>query len=226
MELDDLKQAWNAHGARLEHGPALDEPRLRQRLRRKGRLLLAPHLLWRALEVGLGSTFLLILLPILRAHGGEPRYLLVAGSLGLFAATLSALSAVLLVKGLRLDYGGAVTTLQREVEHLRRLEYRAFKWALLGGVLFWLPVALIAFEALTGVPALARVDLLYLVSNLLFGLAVLALGQALSRRYVERPGLGPWTRRVVDAVSGRGLRVVAEHLDELARFEREDGPRS
>lgn len=226
MELDDLKQAWSAHGALLERSLAIDERLLRELLLRKTRLALAPHLLWRALEVGLGNAFLLALIPILRAHAAEPRYLLVLGPLALFTIALTALSAYLLVNGLRLDYAGPVTAIQREVERLRRVEYRAFKWALLGGVVLWLPVALVLFEALSGVEALGKVGLPYLVANLLFGLVVLALGQALSRRYVERPGLGPWARRVVDAVSGRGLRAATEHLAELARFEREEPPRA
>jgi hypothetical protein len=73
----------------------------------------------------------------------------------------------------------------------------------------------------TGVPALARVDLPWLVANLAFGLVVLALGQALSRRFVERPGLGAGAQRMMDALSGRGLRQAAARLAELERFEGE-----
>lgn len=69
---------------------------------------------------------------------------------------------------------------------------------------------------------LGRVDLAWLVANLGFGLGVLVAGRALSRRYVERPDLAPWARRLVDAGSGRGLRVAARHLAELARFERDE----
>jgi hypothetical protein len=49
----------------------------------------------------------------------------------------------------------------------------------------------------------------------------LALGQALSRRFVERPGLATGARRVMDAVSGRGLREAAARLAEVGRFEGE-----
>jgi hypothetical protein len=37
---------------------------------------------------------------------------------------------------------------------------------------------------------------------------------------VERPGLGAFARRVVDSVSGRGLRRASRFLEELAAFER------
>jgi RNA polymerase sigma-70 factor (ECF subfamily) len=39
---------------------------------------------------------------------------------------------------------------------------------------------------------------------------------------VERPGLGPRARRLIDALSGRSLRAVAGHLTELSRFERDE----
>src|SRR6185503_19372215 len=122
---------------------------------------------------------------------------------------LTALHVVLLVRVLRLDHSAPVTDLQRDVERTRLVEYRALKWALLGGCLFWLPVPLVLIEALTGAPLLARVDLAWLLANLGVGAVILVVGQVLSRRYVERADLGPRARRVVEAVSGRGLRNAA-----------------
>lgn len=221
MQLDDLKQAWAVHGANLERSLAIDERLLREMLLRKVRFHLAPYVLWRVLEVALGIGALLLVVPVFFAHLTDPRYLVVSGALTVFTLGLTALTAHLLVSGLQLDYDGPVASIQRQVEHLKLAEYRAFKWALLGGVLFWLPALLVLFEALTGVDALARVELLYLAANLLCGLVVLALGQLWSKKVVERPDLGPRARRLVDALSSRSLRSVADRLAELARYERE-----
>ncbi len=226
MQLDDLKEAWAAHGTLLERSLAIDERLLREVMLRKVRFALAPYVLWRALEVALGIAALLVVMPILAAHVTEPRYVVVAGALAVFTVGITALSAYLLVNGLQLDYGGPVTAIQRDVERIRLVEYRALKWAVLGGVLVWLPAVLILFEAVSGVDALARVDLPWLFANLLFGLVVLALGQVLSRKHVERPDLAPWARRLVDAVSNQALRSAAGHLAELSRFEREEPPPS
>lgn len=225
MQLDDLKQAWAAHGTALERNLAIDERLLREVLLRKVRFRLAPYALCRALEVALGVAVLLAVVPVLVAHLTEPRYLVVAGALVVFTVGLTALSAYLLLSSLRLDYGGPVTALQSDVQRVKLVEYHAFKWALLGGVLFWLPFLLLAFEALTGVDGLARVHLPFLVSNLVFGLLVLAAGQLWSRRYVERADAAPWARRVAESLSGRALNSVTEQLAELARFVRDD-PRS
>ncbi len=226
MQLDDLKEAWAAHGTALERSLAINERLLREVLLRKVRFALAPYVLWRALEVALGIAALLVVMPVLAAHVGEPRYLVAAGALAVFTVGITALSAYLLVNGLQLDYDGPVTVIQRDVERIKLVEYRALKWAVLGGVVIWLPAALVLFEALTGVHALARVDLIWLVANLIFGLVVLAVGQVVSRKHVERPDLAPWARRLVDAVSNRALRSGARHLAELSRFEREEPPSS
>lgn len=222
MELDDLKATWAAHGALLEKSLAIDERLLRELMLRKVRLALAPYVLWRALEVVVGIATLAVALPIFFAHFAEPRYLFAAGALVVFTLVITARSATLLVHALGLDLGGAVTAIQRDVERIRLVEYRTLKWAVLGGVVIWLPAALVAFEAMSGVDALARVDLAWLVSNLIFGLVVLALGQRWSKRHVERPDLKPWARRLMEALSGRGLRSAAGHLAELSNFEREE----
>ncbi len=224
MELDDLKEAWAAHGAMLERSLAINERLLRETMLRKVRFTLAPYVLWRALEVALGIAMMAIVIPILLAHPGEPRYVVVGGALAVYTYGITALSAYLLVKASQLDYGGPVTKIQCDVERIRLVEYRAVKWAVLGGVVIWLPAGLVLFEALTRVNALGRVHLGWLVGNLLFGIAVLVPGLLLSRKYVERTDLKPWARGLVDALSDQGLRRASGHLAELSKFEREEAP--
>jgi hypothetical protein len=217
MELDDMKQVWAAHGAALERSISISERLLRETMLRKVRFALAPYVVWRALEVVFGICMLLAVMPVLVQHLAEPRYLIVAGGLAVFVVAMTAMCGHLLVASLRLDYGGSVAAIQRDVAQLKLAEYRTFKWALLGGVVMWLPALLVVFEALTGVDGLARVNLGYLISNIAVGVGVLAIGMWLSRKYVERGK----SSRIVDALSGRSLRVTEGHLAELASFERE-----
>ncbi len=221
-DLDDLRSAWAAHGALLERSLAIDERLLREALGGKVRGTLAPSLLAWGAQALVGAGSLAVLLPVLAAHRAEPRYVLLAGGLTVFVVGLTAASTHLLVRGLQLDLGGPVAGLQREVASLRLLEWRAFTWALLGGVAAWLPALLLAFEAATGVDALARVDLAWLAANVALGLGLLVAGRVLSARHVERPDLSPRARRVVEALSGRGLRRASEHLAELGRFVRDE----
>jgi hypothetical protein len=222
MELDDFKAAWAAHGAVLERSLAINERLLQDSVLRKVRLALAPYIAGRAAETALGAGLLLVAGSVLGDHATEPRYAVAAGAVMVFAAAVTALSAYLLAASVTMDYGRPVMAIQGDIERFRIVEYRAITWAVLGGVVVWLPAALVLFEALTGAPALARVPLGWLAANLAFGLVVLGVGLALSRRYVERPDLGPVARRVMDAVSGRGLRRASGHLAELAAFQERD----
>jgi hypothetical protein len=223
MALDDLKDAWAAHGAMLERSLAIDQRLLRALLLRKVRSALTPYVIGRAVEIGIGVGMCALALRVLIAHAGEPLYGTVVGMVAGFAAFMTARSVALLVGTLSIDYGRPVTAIQRDLERLRRAEYRALKWALLGGVVLWLPVALVLAEALTGLPWLTRVEVRWLAANLAIGLVVLEIGHRLSRRHVERADLGPRARRLVDGLSGRGLRTAAAHLAELAEFEGDRG---
>lgn len=222
MQLDDLKTAWAAHGTLLEKNLRINERLLREVMARKIRSSLAPYLLWRALEAVAGLVVIALVGGVLGDHLGELRYVAMAGIVLAFAVAVTATTIYLLLRAIRLDYSGPLTEVQLAVERLKRIEYRAFKWALLGGIVVWLPAALVLFEALFTVNALARVDLAWLASNVVFGLSLLWLGQLLSRRYVERPDLGPWARRLVDRVSGRSLESVDRHLAELASLARDE----
>lgn len=221
MQLDDLQKVWTAHGAALERSLAIDERLLRELLLGKVQRAMRPHLLWRAFEVALALAFVVLAAPLLVANLESPRYLLAIGALLVYLVVFVANGVRSLHAGARLDLGAPVTEMQRDLRQLQFAEFRALEWALFGGVVVWLPALLALFEAVTGVPALARVDLAWLLGNLAFGAVVLAAGRWWSRRFVRAEALRPWARRLVDAVSGRGLQTAARQLDELARFERQ-----
>jgi hypothetical protein len=221
MELDELKSAWKTHGTLLERSLAIDERLLREVVARKVRFALAPFVLWRVLEIALGVAALTAIVPLLAAHLHETRYLLVAGSLGVYLAVVALYSMTQLVHALRIDLTGPVTTIQGDVERLKLLEYRSFRWALLCGIIVWLPALMVPFEIVTGVEVIARCDFGWLAANVLVGIALLALGFWWSKRDVDRAISSPFALRVVDALSGSGLRRANRHLEDLAHFVRE-----
>lgn len=224
MQLDDLQRAWAAHGALLDQSVRIHERLLREVMVGKVKTALAPYVLWRVLEIVLGLAVIVLVGGVLPAHLDAPRYLALGGMVLAFFVAVVAKTGYLAIRTRHLDYSGPVAALQGEVERLKLVEFRTFKWALLGGIVLWLPAALLLFEAGTGVDALARAPLPWLSGNAVFGLAVLALGQWLSRKHVERTDLAPWARRLVDSLSGRRLETVRGHLAELAAFTRDPAP--
>lgn len=218
---EDLRSAWAVHGAKLERCLQVNERLLREVLAKKARWALVPHLVFRALELVVGVVLLALITPVVVRHLEEVRYALVGGAAVGFLVALTALTGYLLGRGTSLRYDRPVAEVRGELERLALLEYRSFKWALLGGTLLWLPIALLALEALSGVALLARVDGAWLVANLAVGAALLVLGQAVSHRLVERAPESARASRFIEALSGRGLRQARARLAELAAFERE-----
>jgi hypothetical protein len=214
VELDELKKLWLAHGATMERSLAIGERLLRETMLGKTRRALAPYILWRALEVVLGMVMLWLMAPVIAAHVTEPRYVLVAGLALVFVAGMTAVSGLLLARAASIDYRATVTALQRDLEHLKLVEVRTTKWAVLGGIVVWLPAALVVFEAVTGVAVLAHVELAWLLANLALGATVGIAGMAWANR---RQG----SLYIADVLSGRSIQRAEQHLAELAQFVRE-----
>lgn len=222
MPLDDIQQWWAVQAPNFERSVAINERLLREMLLRRVRSAFVPFQLLRAVETLAGGTLVVASIHVLSQHPAELWYQLVAGGVALMSAYITLLCVLAWQQSFAMDYSAAVTSLQRTLEQIRRAEYRAFKWSLLLGIVAWLPISLVVLEACTGFPALARVNTTWLFANLLFGVACVVAGQALSHRYVERTDLAPWARRLVDALSGRAVRSATQHLQELARFETND----
>ncbi len=222
MELDELEAAWATQGARLDRCIVVQEALLRERTARRMRFTLAPFVLLRALEVAIGGAALLLIAPVVAAHAGEPRYLVVGGATLLFALLATAQCLGLLIGSLRLAADGPVVEQQLALARLRRAEFRCLRFVLLGGAVAWLPLPVLLLEALSGAPLLARLDLGWLAANVGFGLLALLLGTFVSRRYLERDDLSPFAAKLVDALTDRALRRADAHLAELTEFHREE----
>jgi len=218
MQLDDLQRTWAQHSALLERSLALDERILRELLVRKARFALAPYALGRALEVAVGVAALGLVTRVLAQNPIDPLYLSIVGATVLYFVGIVATSGTLLVRALQLDHAEPVTALQRRVERMKLIEYAAFQWAFLGGVVLWLPIPIVLLEALSGAPLLARVDSGWLAANLACGALFAVAVRLWARAYVERSDARPWARKLRAGLSPRSLRRATEHLDELARF--------
>lgn len=213
MELDDLKPMWAA----LESTRALNVELLRELKMNRARSALIPSQVMRVIELVLGVCVLLLCAPVVVSHGASWRYLVFGVPCLVFMGVTTALSAYLLVRMRQLSFDGPLLTIQREVAELRRLELRATLIALLGGIVLWLPIALLFFEALSHAPLLELADLAWLASNLAVGFAAIALGRQVMRRYHQVPE-SPLALRFFDALTGHGLRAISVYLEQLTHF--------
>ncbi|MBM4015175.1 MAG: hypothetical protein FJ293_09475 [Planctomycetes bacterium] len=213
---DVFEQMWARQAAALG-APAATLPAA-SGVRPIGRAGQRVFLAVRLLEVALGAAVLCVVLMALPAHLDAPRQLLVVAIVAVLVAWITAQCAVLFHRALRVDWSAPVVELQRAIERLRLAEYRAFKWALLGGVVLWLPLPVVLLDALTGGRLLERLDLGWLAANVFLGAALLGGLHRWSRRHVERAGRSGRAERLLDALSSRHVRRAAERIAELEQF--------
>lgn len=223
MELDDLKDRWNEYDRKLDVHLRLNTRVLREfglnrvdsSLRRLTRVIV--------FELLMGLVAAVLLGGFIADHLGEMRFLIPAVALDVFVIYFIGWSIRQWVALSSLDYGTPVVEIQRKLEMLRIDRIRMTKWVFLLSPLLWIPLLIVGVEGLLGLDAYAILDTAWLVSNFVFGLAVIAVAVWASRRFADRLQDSPLARRVADALADRSLVEAAGFLGTLSSFERENG---
>jgi Zn-dependent protease with chaperone function len=223
MELEDLKDRWNEYDRKLDANLRLNSRVLREfglnrvdsSLRRLTRLIV--------FELMMGLVATVLLGGFIADHLGEMRFLVPAVALDVFVIYFIGWAIRQWMALASLDYGESVMEIQRKLELLRIDRIRMTKWVFLLSPLLWIPLLIVGVEGLVGVDAYATFDTAWLVSNFVFGLAVIALALWVSRRYADRLQGSPLARRLADALADRSLVEATGFLGTLSSFERENG---
>lgn len=218
MELDELKQAWQSLGDRLDRQAAIQFQLLRDSTLDKARRSLRPLFWGQAMQVLLGIGLIVLGVACWTRNLDAPA-LLAAGvlvhALGVMNVVLG--GCVIALAG-TIDYGAPVLRIQKRMALLLRLQ------ALNGlacGAPWWVAWVLVvlAFAGLGGVDPGAGTPR-WIVVSLAIGIVGLSAtwGWAWWSWRRHRDAVGP-----ADA-DGRadgcdGIRRSQRHLDELARFE-------
>ncbi|MCU0864785.1 MAG: hypothetical protein MUC36_13435 [Planctomycetes bacterium] len=216
MQLDDLQRIWASRGAAFGGGAPPAAPGTR-RLPRP-RPVRFGYVLRSSCEAALLVAGAVMLWPVLMAHRHELRYLGAGGAALVWLVGLALWLVRLAAQAAAIDFGATILVVQRQLGALRLRECHGVQWALLGGVVVWLPLPLLLLEAATGAPLLAAIDGAWLAANLLLGLVLLGLGRRWASRRLPAVGSGPVVSALVDALGDRSLRRAQQQLDELAAF--------
>lgn len=218
MEPTDLRTLWMERNRDVDLALARTEPMLRDLAARRARSALRPALPVRAAEFGLALAAAAAIAPVAFAHRDEARYALAALPTLLWLLGFAWFALQQLLAGVRLDASAPVATLQQALLALRRTEFAALRWAVLGGVFAWLPLTALLVEASTGGALLARLPTAWLWANLALGAGVWLASPFLGRRLERAAEAGGAARRLADALTSRGVRRAEEQLRELAQF--------
>jgi hypothetical protein len=224
MELDELKQQWQALDRKLDRSLTLNMRLLTEARTRSSKRQLLPLLLLQPLQALVGVSLVIFFARFWSANLEAPA--LVAGGLMLHALSIGliidAVMRMLLI--MRINYASPVLTIQRYLALLRRWEVRSFNWAWAG---CWLATPAML---LVGVKLAAGVDLWAIWPAAVAWTAIGGAGGAAASFAFAR-----WARRSPGRLGAALDRFYVGHsiaraqaaLDEIDEFAREQGePRS
>ena len=215
---DEMKEVWTAHDKKLDQSIRLNQELLNaatlskahSATQRMGWALGLEAVMWFVMIVSLGS--------FISHHVGTLRLSLSAAALDLYAIAMLAATIRQIVALREIDYSGAVTAIQKQLEMLRVLRIRITQRALLGGTVVWAPFLIVAARAFLGLDIVNR---MWLWVNVAFGLCLIPLAVWLSKVFGERMGRFPFIQRVMNDIAGRNLNAASELTSKLSQFEAE-----
>lgn len=221
MNLDTLKEQWGTYDKQLEKSEALNLSPLQQSGLRMTRSTLSGLSLGVVAELLMGIVVVILLGLFIGNHLSQPAFLLPALALQLFALFQLVFALHQLVTINRLDYSQPILTSQKRLATLRIQRIRVTMWTFLLSPLLWVPLLIVMLKGLLGVNTYTTFNTAWLVSNLLFGLAVIPIMLWVCKRFAHYWQNSPLTQRLMDDIAGRNLSEAVTFLGQLARFENE-----
>jgi hypothetical protein len=215
---DELQEKWAEHDRKLDAliwlnrrilGAATRD-RARPLLKRLAVLLGFESIVQLAVIVALGS--------FLGSHIREPRFALPAAVLHLFAIASLATMVRHMILALRIDFGGPVAKIQREIEALRVMRIRFVLATLFAGPLLWMPLLVVVLRGVFGLDAYALFGVPWIAANLAFGIAFAAAALWAWKRFGDRPSRSPILQPILRGLAGYNLGRAIRFLTEISDF--------
>ena len=220
MELDELKNAWQALERRLEQGNAINLQLFKDGRMNKLRSSLRPLFWGQVLQMVLGVAFVLLAASFWPQHRDVPQ-MLVSGLImhvyGVLAIVMGGIT-IGMIGRVNSDYSQPVLEIQKRLAQVRR-------FYLLGGMIVGLPWALIWMPLCVVLAGKEGVDLWVQAPSMFWigggvGVAIL-LGTWWFHRWSRNPKRAGMAMAMEDSATGASLRKAHNLLDESARFEKE-----
>ena len=224
MNLDNLQSLWEEQNRKLDASLRLNTRILNQSTLRKAEAA-TRRLSWFLLfELPLDALLLVGLGSFIAQHVTDVRFLIPALVLHLYVIVLAS-SSVRQVIALRgIDYSAPIVEIQKRLGTLQVERSRIMKWVFLSAPLIWIPLLVVSTKGFLGVDPYAIFSGTWLATNLVFGVAVIALAVWISRRYADRMERSPFVQRLMRDLAGTNLNAALGFVGSLERFEKEESP--
>jgi hypothetical protein len=221
MELDELREKWAEHDRKLDQSIRLNRQLMRETYSRR-----AKSALWRlAAVLALGSITMLVIIVSLghfiAQNRSLPKFTMPAILLDIAGiAALAALNAQIGL-ALKIDYNQPVAAIQKRLATLRMFRIRYSQAIFLTSALLWAPMFIVIMKGFFGADIYRLFGTAWIVSNVAFGLAVLALGIWLAKKYGPGMSHSRLGQQFLKDIAGYNLNAAAGFLATLAEFEQD-----
>lgn len=219
MNLDELQRRWDAHDHQLTSSLHLHTQLARTLMKDRGATALRPLARWLAIELAMGGSVAIWLGSFVARVLGDPRYAVTAAVLLVGLIVLLALAVHQLAAIRALDWTAPVLGLQSRLETLRVERLRTARAVLMLGPLLWLPALAVVVRGTLGIDLLAA-DHVWLVANVLFGIAVLAVSWWVSHRYADQLARSGVIRQLARDLAGSNIHAALDALAAVREMER------
>jgi hypothetical protein len=222
MDIDVLQAKWAEHDRKLDLSIRLNRQLLMATNMNRVRTPLRRFAFFAGLEAAVGLVLPVILGQFIYAHWTEPRFVLPAVALDVWAIANVAALFREMAMALQINYDRPIATIQTQLESLRLLRIRVTQWALLTGQLvWWVPFTIVALKGFLGVDAYRVFGGVVLAVNVLFGLAIIPMAIWVSRKFGDRMGRSPIIQGLMRELAGYNLNAATRFLATLSEFEDE-----
>jgi hypothetical protein len=222
MEIEELRRVWQEQDRRLSkilHAEVAAQSALRRaEISTRG-------IAWSVfLDLVLSVVPVIWLGSFVADHVAEPAFGIPAAALDVLAILLLAAYVRQYVSLKTLDWTGPVAAIQQRLAGFRLRRVRTARWILFLSPLLWALMLIVGLKAFFGVDAYATPTHLWIVANLLFGAAFLAVAWWISRRFADRVRAHPFLRERLRDLAGRNLAEAERYAAAAAGFARTDEP--
>lgn len=222
MEFDDLKKQWEALDTKLDLAMRLNRRALDERVLNKAGSAMT-RLGWLlSVELAIGVVAVLLTGSFVGDHYRQPRFLVPGLVLHVFViAQIGALVRQIMMTR-QLDYAASLLQIQKRIESLEILSIRTIAWTFLMSPLLWAALLVVVPKGIVGIDVYDALGMKYILANVALGLALMAVGLLVSRRYADRFSGSPFGRKAMGALAGYNLAAAKRHLESLSQFENDD----
>ena len=219
MELDELKKKWIDYDRKLDESLRLNwQPlktmklsRARSALQRLAALLALESVFWFA---GIAALGLFIYRHITLMQFALPAAVLDLYAIGNFAVLIAQIASAH-----QIDYDRPIAVIQKQIEALRVLRIRYIQGSVVGGFVVWMPFVIVAFKGFFGLDVYRLFDTAWIITNVLFGLAIMALAIWLSKKFSKRMSRHPGIQNFMRDLAGHNMKAARDFLATLSEFE-------